>query len=471
MNRDDVNWQRLLARLPHPVHRRAGGCRRRGAARAARVVPRRGAARHLRQRHDGRVVLAVAGRAAARRGDRDRPGRRPGARRDRLHVATRRARRSSSASHAIGGRRRGHRLDAAALLEDVPRRDRAVLPGHLGRGRRPADGLQLAARRRASTSGPTSRAASPTSTTSSRSRTRTPNLEQFSETTQAGRRPGPRVRSVHGRRRARAPARVGRRRLHRRRLALGPPATREFWEASGAATSSPHARTPSRRTSSSRSSGCRAAGAGQFGAYQSQLKVLMGLLGQPIGDVRPPRLPVTDDGEHRADAGDPRRGRAGGAGGGGRVSVFQGVDHVGVGVGDVDEAIDFYGRHVGFDRVLFDVTAELPARRGVRRPGAARAGRDARVERRHPDRAGTGEARPGARRRRAAARPGGPGLGRGRACARSASTSAASPRCTPRSSPPAAPTLMPPMTRRRCRRPGSRSTSRTSPTPGARSSR
>jgi len=43
------------------------------------------------------------------------------------------------------------------------------------------------------------------------------------------------------------------------------------------------------------------------------------------------------------------------------VSLFQGVDHVGVGVGDVDEAIAFYGRHVGFDRVLFDVTAELPA--------------------------------------------------------------------------------------------------------------
>jgi dihydrodipicolinate synthase/N-acetylneuraminate lyase len=34
--------------------------------------------------------------------------------------------------------------------------------------------------------------------------------------------------------------------------------------------------------------------AGQFGAYQSQLKVLMGLLGQPTGDVRAPRLPVTD---------------------------------------------------------------------------------------------------------------------------------------------------------------------------------
>jgi dihydrodipicolinate synthase/N-acetylneuraminate lyase len=33
---------------------------------------------------------------------------------------------------------------------------------------------------------------------------------------------------------------------------------------------------------------------GQFGAYQSQLKALMKLLGQPGGEVRPPRLPVTD---------------------------------------------------------------------------------------------------------------------------------------------------------------------------------
>jgi dihydrodipicolinate synthase/N-acetylneuraminate lyase len=33
---------------------------------------------------------------------------------------------------------------------------------------------------------------------------------------------------------------------------------------------------------------------GQFGAYQSQLKALMRMLGQPSGEVRPPRLPVTD---------------------------------------------------------------------------------------------------------------------------------------------------------------------------------
>jgi catechol 2,3-dioxygenase-like lactoylglutathione lyase family enzyme len=41
------------------------------------------------------------------------------------------------------------------------------------------------------------------------------------------------------------------------------------------------------------------------------------------------------------------------------MSAFQGVDHVGVGVGDIDAAIDFYARSVGFDRVLFDWTGEL----------------------------------------------------------------------------------------------------------------
>lgn len=34
---------------------------------------------------------------------------------------------------------------------------------------------------------------------------------------------------------------------------------------------------------------------GHFGAYQSQLKALMKMLGQPGGEVRPPRLPVADD--------------------------------------------------------------------------------------------------------------------------------------------------------------------------------
>jgi catechol 2,3-dioxygenase-like lactoylglutathione lyase family enzyme len=42
------------------------------------------------------------------------------------------------------------------------------------------------------------------------------------------------------------------------------------------------------------------------------------------------------------------------------MTTFMGVDHVGVGISDADEAIEFYGRHVGFDRVLFDYTGELP---------------------------------------------------------------------------------------------------------------
>jgi catechol 2,3-dioxygenase-like lactoylglutathione lyase family enzyme len=39
--------------------------------------------------------------------------------------------------------------------------------------------------------------------------------------------------------------------------------------------------------------------------------------------------------------------------------VFNGVDHVGVGVGDLDAAIEFYGG-VGFSNVLFDYTGQIP---------------------------------------------------------------------------------------------------------------
>ena len=41
------------------------------------------------------------------------------------------------------------------------------------------------------------------------------------------------------------------------------------------------------------------------------------------------------------------------------MTSFQGVDHVGVGVGDVDAAKEFYGR-VGFRDVLFDYTGDVP---------------------------------------------------------------------------------------------------------------
>ena len=39
--------------------------------------------------------------------------------------------------------------------------------------------------------------------------------------------------------------------------------------------------------------------------------------------------------------------------------MFNGVDHIGVGVGDLDAAIRFYGG-VGFSNVLFDYTGEMP---------------------------------------------------------------------------------------------------------------
>ena len=40
--------------------------------------------------------------------------------------------------------------------------------------------------------------------------------------------------------------------------------------------------------------------------------------------------------------------------------LFKGVDHVGVGVGDMDAALWWFGRSLGFSQVLFDYTGELP---------------------------------------------------------------------------------------------------------------
>ena len=99
------------------------------------------------------------------------------------------------------------------------------------------------------------------------------------------------LRPVHERRRPRLPPRARRRRVHRRRLALGRPDS-GFWEAvwrgnvddahastRGAPTSCPEAWVPG-------------GWGGQFGAYQSQLKVLMGMLGQP--GRRPPAASAGD---------------------------------------------------------------------------------------------------------------------------------------------------------------------------------
>ena len=40
--------------------------------------------------------------------------------------------------------------------------------------------------------------------------------------------------------------------------------------------------------------------------------------------------------------------------------MFEGVDHVGIGVGDMETALDFYGRRLGFTEVLFDHAGSLP---------------------------------------------------------------------------------------------------------------
>ena len=40
--------------------------------------------------------------------------------------------------------------------------------------------------------------------------------------------------------------------------------------------------------------------------------------------------------------------------------MFTGVDHVGVGVADMDSALDFFSQRLGFSEVLFDCTGDLP---------------------------------------------------------------------------------------------------------------
>lgn len=40
--------------------------------------------------------------------------------------------------------------------------------------------------------------------------------------------------------------------------------------------------------------------------------------------------------------------------------MFRGVDHVGIGVADMDAAVEFFGARLGFSTVLFDYTGDLP---------------------------------------------------------------------------------------------------------------
>ena len=286
--------------------------------------------------------------------------------------ATRRGRRSSSRRHAVAAGADGIESTPPPYAKTFPDEIVALLPGHLATAiDAPLDGLQLAARRRASTSRPTSPSGSRPIDNVVAIKDSTPNLDQFFETAKTRRRGAAGLRPVHERRRARAPARARRRRVHRRRDALRRARRGVLGGALARATTASRARTRGAPTSSSRSSGSPAAGAGSTAAYQSQLKAIMKMLGQPGGEVRRPRLPVTDAGEPARDARDPRRGRAAAGAGGGGMSTFRGVDHVGVGVGDMEAAHRVLRAERRLRRVRFDYTGDAAGARGDRRRAAA----------------------------------------------------------------------------------------------------
>jgi catechol 2,3-dioxygenase-like lactoylglutathione lyase family enzyme len=53
--------------------------------------------------------------------------------------------------------------------------------------------------------------------------------------------------------------------------------------------------------------------------------------------------------------------------------MFQGVDHVGVGVADMPAALEFFDRRLGFSEILFDYTGELPGLEDLTRRRRTRA--------------------------------------------------------------------------------------------------
>lgn len=69
--------------------------------------------------------------------------------------------------------------------------------------------------------------------------------------------------------------------------------------------------------------------------------------------------------------------------------MFEGVDHVGIGVGDMGAALDFYRRRLGFTDVLFDHSGDLPGLEAVTgRP--RRAARVVMLGSAHPTQLGSG---------------------------------------------------------------------------------
>ena len=439
MDRDDVDWQRLLARLPDPVHRRRQPRPRRRSARSLEWYIGEGmhgifvngtTGEWFSQTPEERRLVAetaidqVAGRVTVVIGCTS------------LH---RDARRSSSAGTrsrpaptASARRRRRTR-------RRIPTRPCAYFQDISDGVDGADDGLQLAARHERRHRPRPRRA-------DRRHRQRRRDQGQHAEPRavlrddEARRRERARLRPVHERRGPRVPARARRRRLHRRRLALGRARRRSSGRPSGAATTT-SACEHARRTDE------------LFPKLW-----LPGRLGRPVRRLPEPAQGADEDARPAR-----RRGAAAAPAGHRRgepaASCTRSSSRPGCSASrwrprdDVPWASttsasasatwtrrssSTAGTSASTD-VLFDYTGDAAGPRGDRRQHAdARASRCSETQRRHADRARPDQARPGARRRRAAAGARGTGLGRGRRLRDLPARARRRRRCTTRSSPPAA---------------------------------
>ena len=150
----------------------------------------RGDARHLHQRHERGVVLADA-RTSGASSPRPRSTRWPAAITvvDRLHRPDRDGGDRARPARASRPAQTGIGSTPPPYSKTLPDETVALLRRHLRRRRRAADGLQLAARRRASTSVPTSPNGSPTSSNVVAIKDSTPNLRAVLRDDEARRRP------------------------------------------------------------------------------------------------------------------------------------------------------------------------------------------------------------------------------------------------------------------------------------------
>ena len=291
MNRDDVTWRGYWPACPTPFHR-DGSYDPESHRALLELLSRDGRARRPDQRDDGRVVLADARRAPAGRRDRDRPGRRPGAGRRRLRrvhgprggrarPSRDRGRAPRASSRPPPPYAKTYDDETVAYYEDLASGvDGPLLVYNWPHGTAIDIGPELASRL-------------VEIDTVVALKDSTPNARAVLRDDEGRRRPRQGLRAVHVRRGLRAPARGRRRRLHRRRLASSAPPDPQFWEAYWRGDHD----------------ACRAHAVrvdrlfpklwlpggwgGVYAAYQSQLKAIMAMIGQPGGWPRRP-APAAD---------------------------------------------------------------------------------------------------------------------------------------------------------------------------------